>query len=111
MSLPRLGFEALPREFEELDEWAALLGPFDGDRPFSMARFTVAAGGATPPDSHAVKEIWLILDGAGTVRYEDRPYEVDKGDLLGFAPFAEHVAMADRGVPLSVLSIWWGATG
>ncbi|MEO3809600.1 cupin domain-containing protein [Sphaerisporangium sp. B11E5] len=109
MSLPRLGFEALPPEFEALEEWAVSFGPFDGGRPFSMARFTVAPGGATPPDSHAVTEVWLVLDGAGTVRYQGEPHGVGEGDLVGFAPFAEHVAVADRGVPLSVLSIWWDA--
>ncbi|MDH2425012.1 cupin domain-containing protein [Sphaerisporangium sp. TRM90804] len=107
MSLPRLEFEALPREFEALEEWAVSLEGIEGDKPFSMARFTVAPGCASPPDSHSVTEIWLVLDGTGTVRYDGGSYPVGKGDLLCFAPFGEHVATADPAGPLSVLSIWW----
>ncbi len=107
MSLPRIGFRALPPEFSALEEWEISLDDLPGDRPFTMVRFTVTAGGRTPPDSHAVTELWLVLDGKGTLCYEGAPHAVSAGDLVGFAPFAEHTLLADRGTPVSVLSIWW----
>ncbi|MER7208984.1 cupin domain-containing protein [Streptosporangium sp. NPDC000239] len=107
MSLPRVGLRALPAEFPALEEWEIPLDELPGDRPFSMARFTVAPGGRTPPDSHAVTEIWLLLDGRGTLHYGGVPHEVGAGDVVGFAPFVEHMLLADRGTPVSALSIWW----
>lgn len=107
MSLPRIGFRTLPAEFPGLKEWEAALDALPGKRPFGMARFEVAAGGVTPPDSHAVTELWLVLQGRGTLRYEGADHEVSAGELVGFAPFAEHTLLADRGTAMSVLSIWW----
>src|SRR4051812_8870647 len=100
-----MGFKVLPPELENLKEWEAAFGALPGVPPFALTRFTVAPGSRTPPDSHAVTELWLVLAGRGTVRYEGVPQPVTAGDLLGFAPFAEHLAVADREEPLTVLSI------
>jgi mannose-6-phosphate isomerase-like protein (cupin superfamily) len=76
--------------------------------PFKSARFTLAAGHRTPPDSHEESEVWYIVSGTGSIVCDGVCRPVAAGDMAGFAPQVTHEAIADTGTDLVVLSMWWG---
>lgn len=85
-----------------------LLGP---SRAFF--RVELIQNGESPARYHshsAVDEFYLILDGSGTLRYNDKDLIVKRGDLIAkpTGPDARSQLIADRGEPLRILDmeIW-----
>jgi mannose-6-phosphate isomerase-like protein (cupin superfamily) len=79
--------------------------------PFKVARFTVAPNCASPLDSHAVHEIWMISQGTGELIYDDQKVRISAPDLMYFEPPKAHLVRNDGTEPLVVFSIWWSAPG
>ncbi|MEV8309644.1 cupin domain-containing protein [Streptomyces flavidovirens] len=78
------------------------------DAPFKSARFTLPAGSSTPPDAHDESEVWFVVAGGGSVAVDGVRRPVTAGDMVSFGPRQRHVAAADAGEDLVVLSMWWG---
>ena len=77
--------------------------------PFKMARFTVEPNCASPVDSHAVHEIWMIAQGTGELIYDGRKVRISAPDLLYFEPPKTHLVRNDGTESLVVFSVWWNA--
>jgi uncharacterized cupin superfamily protein len=87
-----------------------LLGP---GRAFFRVEIISSGESAARFHSHSeVDEYYLILEGTGTLRYNDRETLVTKGDLIGkpTGPDATSQIIADKGEPLRILDmeVWHG---
>ena len=85
-----------------------LLGP---GRAFFRVEVISNGESAARYHSHSeVDELYLILDGSGTLRYNDKDMLVKRGDLISkpTGPDAISQLIADRGEPLRILDmeIW-----
>lgn len=82
-----------------------LLGP---GRAFFRVEVIEKDENAARFHSHSdVDEYYLILDGKGTLRYNDREMEVGRGDFIGkpTGPDAASMLIADRGEKLRILDM------
>jgi len=82
-----------------------LLGP---GRAFFRVEVIEKEENAARFHSHSdVDEYYLILDGKGTLRYNEKEVEVKKGDLIGkpTGPDATSQLIADRGEKLRILDM------
>lgn len=82
-----------------------LLGP---GRAFFRVEVVNEGESAARFHSHtAIDEYYLILEGSGTLRFNDKEEEVKKGDLIGkpAGPDATSQLVADMGVPLRILDM------
>src|SRR5207249_4542533 len=61
--------------------------------PFQASRFTVAPGGRTPPDRHAVAECWFVASGNAHLVYDGEEFSLRPGDIVTFAPDKTHQAV------------------
>ncbi len=75
--------------------------------PFTLARVIVPVGGSTPKDEHEVREIWVVLQGRGTLTVEGEPSSIGPGDTLYFESHEMHQVVNASNEPLEFLSIWW----
>jgi quercetin dioxygenase-like cupin family protein len=66
-----------------------LINEKDGAPNFLMRHFTVEPGGFTPFHNHDWEHEVYILEGQGSVRYEDREEEVQPGDAI-LIPAGKH---------------------
>lgn len=84
------------------------LGPPGGaDAPFNASRFTVEPGCASPVDSHAVREIWMVAEGSGELVYDGRSVRLEAGDVFYFEPPKPHQVRNDGALTLVIFSVWW----
>ena len=79
--------------------------------PFKVARFTVEPNCSSPVDSHAVHEIWMIVEGAGELIYDDRTVRISAFDMVYFEPPKKHFVRNDGAEQLVVFSVWWSEPG
>ena len=82
-----------------------LLGP---GRAFFRVEVIEKDENAARYHSHSdVDEYYLILEGKGTLRYDDKEIEVKRGDLVGkpTGPDANSMLIADRGEKLRILDM------
>ena len=77
--------------------------------PFKAAHFTVEPGCTTPVDSHSMREIWLVTDGAGELIYDGKMVPVSKSDVVYFEPPKPHQVRNDGPGSLAIFSVWWDA--
>lgn len=80
-----------------------------GATPFRGGLFTVAPECTSRPDIHAVKECWMIANGAGILKYDGTAVRVEQGDVLVFDAFHEHQIYNDGPQPLVISTVWWDA--
>ncbi len=82
-----------------------LLGP--GRAFFRVEVVNVGESAARFHSHSAVDEYYLILEGSGTLRFNDHEEEVKRGDLIGkpAGPDAVSQIIADNGVPLRILDM------
>jgi mannose-6-phosphate isomerase-like protein (cupin superfamily) len=76
--------------------------------PFSFAVFTVEPGCASPADTHAVREIWLVVSGTGELTVDGTASRVSAGDAVYLESMRTHQVRNDGDLPLLVHSMWWG---
>lgn len=84
-----------------------LIGQGGPRAPFKASRFTVEPGCVSPPDSHAVREIWMVAEGEGELLYDDRPVRIKAADVVYFEPHKTHQVKNDGARTLVVYSVWW----
>ena len=58
-----------------------LVGPRDGFSGY-LREFSLAPGGCTPYHQHDWYHVAYILEGTGTVNYEDKNHSIKKGSVL-----------------------------
>jgi quercetin dioxygenase-like cupin family protein len=76
--------------------------------PFTIARLTVDPGCATPVDSHAVTEVWVVAQGSGGLRYDGRDeIRIGPGDVVRFVPPRTHQLVNDGPETMVVHSVYW----
>jgi mannose-6-phosphate isomerase-like protein (cupin superfamily) len=75
--------------------------------PFDASCFTVAPGHRTPVDRHAVRECWLVVEGTGTLTYDERPVPIARGELLFFESDKPHFVENTGPGNLTIFSAWW----
>ncbi|MEV4641998.1 cupin domain-containing protein [Actinoplanes sp. NPDC049548] len=76
--------------------------------PFAVARLTVEPGHATPIDSHAVTELWMVAQGRGELRYDGRDgIRIGAGDAVRFVPPRTHQLINDGPETVVVHSVYW----
>jgi quercetin dioxygenase-like cupin family protein len=80
-----------------------LINKKDGAPTFLMRHFTVKAGGFTPFHSHNWEHEVYVLEGSGTVRYENREEKIAPGDAILIPPNARHQFRAGSEKPLEFL--------
>lgn len=78
-----------------------------GNRPFSIASFSVEARAASEPHEHDVAEIWYIASGSGQVVAEERRFAVEQGDFVFLHPKSRHQIRNTGGEPIQAVSVWW----
>ncbi len=69
---------------------ADLVGPLDGAQNFTMRRFELSPGAATPNHSHDWEHEVLILDGDGTLSHKDGSSSFSAGDTVFVPPHERH---------------------
>ena len=73
---------------------------------FSVAEAVVAAGLETDTHVHEkTREIYYILEGAGTMRLDGDLLKVKKDDAILIAPGMTHNIKADEGTGIRILCI------
>lgn len=75
--------------------------------PFKSTIFVVQPNCSTPPDHHEEAEMWIILKGAGLLKYEGVQSCAVQFDKFFFPSFTHHQVFNDSSVPLEILSIYW----
>ena len=77
-----------------------LINENDGAPTFLMRQFTLEAGGHTPFHNHDWEHEVYIIDGAGTVKYEDEEETIGPGDAILIPPNKKHQfrASPDKGL-------------
>src|SRR5687767_13435875 len=75
--------------------------------PFQLADFSVAPGQQTASDTHAVRELWIIMEGSGVLRHQGQEYAIAAGDAVFFESFETHQLANTGPQELRVQSIWW----
>jgi len=75
--------------------------------PFKASRFTVEPGCASPVDTHAVHEIWMVAEGEGELVYDNRSLRLRPGDVCYFEPPKPHEVHNDGTTTLVIFSLWW----
>lgn len=75
--------------------------------PFKSTIFVVRPGCSTPLDHHEEAEMWVILSGAGLLKYEGVQSRAAQFDKFLFPSFTHHQIFNDSAVPLEILSIYW----
>lgn len=103
---PRLDFFPPERYGDGMSVSEIRLGPPAG-APFKASRFTVEPGCASPVDSHAVHEIWMVAKGSGELVYDERAVRLEAGDVFYFEPPKPHLVRNDGAGPLAIFSVWW----
>jgi quercetin dioxygenase-like cupin family protein len=77
--------------------------------PFNASRFTVEPGCASPVDSHAVHEIWMVAEGCGELIYGGLSMRLKAADVFYFEPPTPHQVKNDGSQTLVIFSVWWKA--
>lgn len=67
-----------------------LINEKDGAPTFVMRHFNVEAGGFTPYHQHDWEHEVYVLEGQGTVRYENREEGIKPGDAILIPPGEKH---------------------
>lgn len=67
-----------------------LISEKDGAPNFLMREFTLKAGGFTPYHNHDWEHEVFVLEGHGTVRYEEREEAISPGDAILIPPNKKH---------------------
>jgi mannose-6-phosphate isomerase-like protein (cupin superfamily) len=75
--------------------------------PFTLARVIVPVGGSTEEDKHEVREIWVVLQGRGTLTAAGERSSIGPGDTLYFDSHETHQVVNASNELLEFLSIWW----
>lgn len=75
--------------------------------PFNIAEFHVEPGGATTLESHAVRELWYVLDGQGRMPGTEVDRVIVRGDLLFMESQVPHSVVNDGPLAFKALAIWW----
>jgi|GEM_PF-6667144 len=76
--------------------------------PFTLARLIVDPGCATPIDSHAVTEVWIVARGGGELRYDGvEGIRLTEGDAVHLVPPRTHQLINDGHDTLVVHSVFW----
>jgi quercetin dioxygenase-like cupin family protein len=82
-----------------------LISEQDGAPNFSMRRFELEPGGATPFHEHPWEHEVFVLEGKGTLRGKDGDESFRAGDVVLIRPGERHGFCADRGVPVAFLCL------
>lgn len=77
--------------------------------PFKAACFSVEPGHTTPVDSHSMREIWLVTEGAGELIYDGKETSIRKSDIVYFEPPKPHQVRNVGAESLVIFSVWWDA--
>lgn len=87
------------------------LAPTDAtlSSPFGAAWAQLAPKEASTPHSHDEEEVFLFLDGQGSMSIDGRTAPVTKGDMVYLEPFSAHTVTNVGDGLLSFLCIWWNA--
>lgn len=91
----------------------AFLGIFNLPRqsipvaPFTVARFVVPAGISSSPDKHEVREMWVVVRGAGRLVLDGEERPLSTGDVVYFESERTHQLVNDSDQPVELVSIWW----
>jgi mannose-6-phosphate isomerase-like protein (cupin superfamily) len=108
-AFPRVGHLREPEA--TLRASGALLGIFDlpaaPSDTFTLARFVVPAGLASTPDTHEVREMWVILRGEGRLKLDGEETRVRAGEVLYFDSLQTHQLINEGEEAVELLSMWW----
>jgi quercetin dioxygenase-like cupin family protein len=80
-----------------------LINEKDGAPTFLMRHFTVEPGGFTPFHNHDWEHEVYILEGQGTVRYENQEEKIGPGDAILIPPNKKHQFRASTDHSLTFL--------
>ena len=67
-----------------------LISESDGAPTFLMRHFTIEGGGFTPFHNHDWEHEVYVLEGQGTVRYENQEEKIGPGDAILIPPGKKH---------------------
>ena len=80
----------------------------EGIIPFKGGRFTVEPGSTSRPDTHQVRECWMVAAGEGLLTYDGGQFRIRAGDYLYFEPMKTHQVHNDGRDTLVIHTVWWG---
>lgn len=109
LQLPKLSLLASEEELPPGLGWAEVCLVRSGVTlaPFKVARFSIEPGFASPLDSHAVHEIWIITAGEGELLYDNQSTRLRAGEVVYYIPHKTHQVRNDSTETLVMYSIWW----
>lgn len=75
--------------------------------PFKASRFTVDPDHTSPVDSHSVREIWMVAQGEGDLRYDGETIRIRASDVIYLDPPKPHQVKNVGSESLVIYSVWW----
>src|SRR5687768_9858520 len=78
--------------------------------PFESAVVEILQGQSIRPHDHHENELFLVLQGEGTMQVGTMIFEVKEGQAILLAPFETHTIHNSMAVPMKIVSIWWAGT-
>jgi methionyl-tRNA synthetase len=75
--------------------------------PFGSAWGFIEPANSSEPHQHHEHEVFILMEGKGTVLIEDEVNNVVKGDTIYIPPFSNHILKNDSDDTLVFLTIWW----
>lgn len=81
-----------------------------GSFPFRGGRFVVEPNRTSRPDTHEVRELWMVAQGRGKLSYAGTELTIRVGDFLHFEPNHTHQVHNDGDEVLVIHTVWWDST-
>lgn len=105
---PRLSFLSPEKDGQGMTIHEINLSPWGAPlAPFKASLFTVEPNSTSAVDSHAVREIWMVIEGEGELLYDNRPVRLGPRDIVYFEPHKPHRVRNDGPGPFVAFSVWW----
>lgn len=105
---PKLAFLTPEKDGQGMTIHEVNLSPLGASlAPFKASRFTVEPNSTSAVDSHAVHEIWIIVEGEGDLFYDNRRVRLCPRDIVYFEPHKSHQVRNDGPCLFVAFSVWW----
>jgi mannose-6-phosphate isomerase-like protein (cupin superfamily) len=75
--------------------------------PFGGALVHVHTGESIVLHSHHEFEVYIFLDGQGTMQVDNDSFEIEPGDVILMEPFKNHGLYNSHNETLRFMALWW----
>lgn len=75
--------------------------------PFEGAIVEIEPGQSIVPHNHHETEIYIILDGKGIMKVEEKSFEVGSGEIIYVMPLENHSLHNKNSTNIRLIALWW----